>query len=134
MSTSTGLVAKTMVETECVLRRAGASDAAAIAAVVNAANSGDGGMAGWTHEGGLFEGRRTDVGEVLDLLAVPGATFVLCLDGREIVGCAYLKQIRSAAYMGLLPCARCCRRVAWGVPSSRNASAWPATRGSAPRC
>jgi len=90
-----------MVETGCAFRRAHATDAAAIGDVVNAANSGDGAK-GWTHEAGLFEGQRTDVAEVLEHLSVPGSTFVLCLDGKEIVGCAYLKRIRSAAYMGLL--------------------------------
>jgi GNAT superfamily N-acetyltransferase len=90
-----------MLQTEFVFRRARASDAAAIVEVVNAANSG-GGASGWTHEGGLFEGRRIDVAEILEHLEVPGSTFLLCLDGEEIVGCAYLKEIRSAAYMGLL--------------------------------
>jgi N-acetylglutamate synthase-like GNAT family acetyltransferase len=92
----------TMLATECVFRRARASDALAIVHLVNAANSGDGGTLGWTHEANFFEGSRTDVAEVLELLAVPGSTFVLRLEGEEIVGCAYLKTVRSAAYMGLL--------------------------------
>jgi GNAT superfamily N-acetyltransferase len=91
-----------MPRAECAFRRALASDAAAIVDLLNAANSGDGSTPGWTHEGGLFEGPRIDVAEVLEHLAVPGSTFVLCLDGEEIVGCAFLKEIRSAAYMGLL--------------------------------
>src|SRR3979490_1724316 len=91
-----------MLETECAFRRARANDAAAIVELGNAANSGDGGTSGWTHEANFFEGARIDVAEVLELLAVPGATFLLCLDGDEIVGCAYLKQIRSAGYMGVL--------------------------------
>jgi GNAT superfamily N-acetyltransferase len=91
-----------MPQTEYVFRRARAGDAAAIVAVVNAANSGAAGASGWTHEAGLFEGQRIDVAEVLEHLAVPGSAFVLCFDGQEIVGCAYLKEVRSAAYMGLL--------------------------------
>jgi GNAT superfamily N-acetyltransferase len=91
-----------MPQTKRAFRRAHATDAAAIVDVVNAANSGGGGALGWTHEAGLFEGPRIDVAEVLEHLAVPGSTFVLCLDGKEIVGCAYLKRIRSAAYLGLL--------------------------------
>lgn len=92
-----------MTATESVFRRARASDAAAIVDLVNSANSGDGGTSGWTHEANFFEGKRTDVEEVLELLAAPGSTFVLRLDGEEIVGCAYLKTIDSAAaYMGLL--------------------------------
>ncbi|HEX7606861.1 MAG TPA: GNAT family N-acetyltransferase [Usitatibacter sp.] len=91
-----------MPQAQCAFRRALASDAAAIVEVVNAANSGANRASGWTHEADLFEGPRIDVAEVLEHLAVPGSTFVLCLEGEELVGCAYLKEIRSAAYMGLL--------------------------------
>jgi GNAT superfamily N-acetyltransferase len=91
-----------MPQAERAFRRANASDAAAIVAVVNAANLGTDGAPGWTHEAGLFEGPRIDVGEVLEHLAVPDSAFVLCVEGEEVVGCAYLKEIRSAAYMGLL--------------------------------
>jgi GNAT superfamily N-acetyltransferase len=91
-----------VIETESVFRRACAADAAAIVELVNRANTGDGGSLGWTHEANFFEGSRTDVAEILELLAVPGSTFVLHLEGEEIVGCAYLKTIRSAGYMGLL--------------------------------
>ena len=70
--------------------------------MVNAANSGDGGAAGWTHEMDLFEGRRTDIAEIRDLLAAPGSRFVLCVDGGEIIGCAYLRQLGSSACMGPL--------------------------------
>src|SRR6478672_2203754 len=79
-----------------------ARDAAAIVRMVNAANSGDGGATGWTHEADLFEGMRTDVVEIRDLLATPGSRFVLCVDGGEIIGCAYVRQLGDAACMGPL--------------------------------
>jgi GNAT superfamily N-acetyltransferase len=91
-----------MLDVECTFRVARAGDAAAIVELVNCANSGAGGTAGWTHEANYFEGKRTDIREILDLYADPGSAFVLCMEGEELVGCAYLKRIRSAAYMGLL--------------------------------
>jgi ribosomal protein S18 acetylase RimI-like enzyme len=91
-----------MLDIECIFRRALPGDAAAIVKLVNAANGGDGGMLGWTHEASYFEGRRTDAAEVLAHLAAPGSEFVLRIDGDEIIGCAYLTRIRAAAYMGFL--------------------------------
>ncbi|MGZ5676119.1 MAG: GNAT family N-acetyltransferase [Usitatibacter sp.] len=50
-----------------------------------------------------FRNARTiDAAAIVELFAAPGCTFLLCLDGEEIIGCAYLKQVRPAAYMGLL--------------------------------
>jgi len=91
-----------VVETQTRFRMAVARDAAAIVQMVNAANSGDGGATGWTHEVDLFEGMRTDVAEIRDLLATPGSRFVLCVDGGEIIGCAYVRQLGDAACMGPL--------------------------------
>jgi GNAT superfamily N-acetyltransferase len=77
------------------------SDASTIAAIVNAAFSGDGGS-GWTDEGRLFEGDRTYPGEILALLAVPESKFLLWIHQGEIAGCAYLRRFGNAAYMGML--------------------------------
>ncbi len=76
-------------------------DAPWIAAVVNAANSGAGG-AGWTNEANLFEGDRTHIDEILEMLAAPGTGFLLFLEEGKIAGCVYLKTMDNAGYMGLL--------------------------------
>jgi GNAT superfamily N-acetyltransferase len=83
-------------------RWARASDLPAIVKLVNAANSGDGGTAGWTHELDLFHGERTDIAEIRRLFAARGALFLLCIERGEIGGCAHLKANGAAAYMGLL--------------------------------
>ena len=80
-------------------RLAVADDVPAIAAVVNAANSGAG---GWTNEAHLFHGNRTDEAEVAQLLAVPGSTFVLSMGVGQVMGCAYLRFTGKDAYLGLL--------------------------------
>lgn len=82
-------------------RRYQPGDTTALIKLINAANSGGGGK-GWTHEADLFEGDRIDTQELLGLLEASGSMFVLCLDGADLVGCAYLKPMENAAYLGLL--------------------------------
>lgn len=83
-------------------RKAVDADAPVIAAVVNAANSGDGGKAGWTHEADFFEGERTNAAEVLQMMAVPKSLFLLFVDRGEIAGSVYLNVTGKSAYMGIL--------------------------------
>jgi GNAT superfamily N-acetyltransferase len=85
-----------------IFRTAETPDAPAIAALVNRANSGDGGQAGWTHEAHLLAGDRTDAAEILELIQAPGAIFQLLVDSEGIAGCVYLKGSGEAAYLGLL--------------------------------
>ena len=91
-----------MLELETRFRMARPADAGTIVAIVNAANNGDGGTAGWTHEGDIFEGDRTNAAEILALLATPGTAFLLRVYRGEIAGCAYLRKMGRAAYMGML--------------------------------
>jgi GNAT superfamily N-acetyltransferase len=91
-----------MLELETRFRMARPADAGTIVAIVNTANTGDGGRAGWTHEGALFEGDRTHAAEILSLLAAPGSMFLLRVYRGEIAGCAYLKKMGDSAYMGML--------------------------------
>lgn len=87
---------------ETAIRRATIEDAALIAQLVNAATSGDGGAAGWTCEAGLFVGDRTDAGEIRETMAKPGVVFLLWEDGARPWGCAFVKPLPDAAYMGML--------------------------------
>ncbi len=92
-----------MFEIAMLLHRATPSDAPRIAELVNAAFCGESaGAKGWTHEDGFFHGDRIDAAEILDLLAVPGAQLLLWIADREISGCAYVKPLDDAAYLGLL--------------------------------
>lgn len=85
-----------------LFRRAVAADVPAIVRLVNAANSGDGNTAGWTNEAHLFHGNRTDDAEVAQLLAAPGARFVLSMGVGQVIACAYLRAAGKDAYLGLL--------------------------------
>jgi GNAT superfamily N-acetyltransferase len=87
---------------EPLFRRALAADIPAIVTLVNAANSGDGNTAGWTNEAHLFHGNRTDEAEVAQLLAAPGARFVLSMGVDQVIACAYLRVTGKEAYLGLL--------------------------------
>jgi GNAT superfamily N-acetyltransferase len=84
---------------ETSVRRARLGDARSIARLVNAATSGNG---GWTREAGLFEGDRTDAGEILETMAKPGVVFLLWGDGEQPWGCAFVKPLPDAGYMGML--------------------------------
>ena len=87
---------------ESGFRRARASDADTIVELVNAAFGGDGGVSGWTNEGGIFEGRRTHSAEILSLLAAPESMFLLRVHQGDVSGCAYLRKSGDVAYLGML--------------------------------
>lgn len=91
-----------MPEAETAFRRARPADVGTIVAIINAAGNGDGGTAGWTHEGGIFVGDRTHPDEIFALLAVPSSMFLLRIQAGEVAGCAYLKKTGDAAYLGML--------------------------------
>src|SRR5262245_12397725 len=73
------------------LRSATADDAPAIAAVINRA---------FAVEAFLFDGDRTDVGEVRPMVAA--GRFVLAEDGGELVGCVMVEAGGERGYFGLL--------------------------------
>jgi len=83
------------------LRLAGASDAPAIAALVESAYRGDESRRGWTTEAALFPDNRTNPQEIAGLLADPDARFVLAHDGEVLVGCAMIRNENGAGYFGL---------------------------------
>ena len=86
-----------------LLHRATPQDASRVADLVNVAfGGGAADAAGWTYEDGLFDGDRIDADEVLELISVPGAQMLLWIAEREVSGCAYLKPLDGAAYLGLL--------------------------------
>jgi len=80
---------------------AGASDAPAIAALVEAAYRGDESRRGWTTEASLFPDNRTNLQEVAGLLADPDARFVLARDGADLVGCAMIRNEHGSGYFGM---------------------------------
>jgi GNAT superfamily N-acetyltransferase len=83
------------------MRLAGASDAPAIAALVESAYRGDESRRGWTTEESLFPDSRTNVNEIAGFLADPDTRFVLAHQGADMVGCAMIRNEHGAGYFGL---------------------------------
>src|ERR1700750_1741894 len=83
-------------------RTATREDAELVAGMVNAAMSGDGGTAGWTHEAHLMRGERTVPDEIATMIGVAGARFILPLLDGEAVGCVYVKPQDDWTYLAML--------------------------------
>ena len=73
----------------------------AIVALVGHAYRGTGGEPGWTTEAHLFQGPRTDPGDVRALLAAPELTLLVAVDGGAIVGCCTVADQGRSAYFGM---------------------------------
>lgn len=73
------------------LREAIASDASEIAALVNAAYRPSPQCGGWTHEGDLVAGNRTDYEQLLSILESESRLLILCHE-QAIVACVHISQ------------------------------------------
>ena len=86
---------------QSVFRIAAASDADAIATLVNQAYRPAPQERGWTHESDLVAGARTSSGQVLDLFGPRSAVLLLC-QGPAIVACVHLQDTGAGVYIGML--------------------------------
>ena len=77
-------------------------DAPLVADLVNCAYRGDARSPGWTSEGHLFDGRRTDDDEIRGLIEERESTILLCVRGSEVIGSVHVKNLGAAAYLGML--------------------------------
>ena len=73
-------------------RSAREEDVPAVVAVVESAYRGEGSRAGWTTEADLIDGQRTDVGQVLSLLARPDSVILLAEIDGHLCGCCHLER------------------------------------------
>lgn len=90
-----------------VFRPAALADLPAVAALANWAYRGEGGPVGWTAEGHLLGGPRTDVTSLTELLtrhAADRAVLLLAHDAatQQLIGCVFLHPQADALYLGLL--------------------------------
>lgn len=83
------------------LREAIASDASEIAALVNAAYRPSSKCGGWTHEGDLVAGNRTDYAQLLSILESESRLLILCHE-QSIVACVQISQNDSTTDIGML--------------------------------
>ncbi len=71
-------------------RLATADDAAAIVALVESAYRGEGSKQGWTTEADFLDGQRTDINEVLEVIAATDQAIVLAFAGDQLRATAQL--------------------------------------------
>jgi GNAT superfamily N-acetyltransferase len=82
-------------------RFAGASDAPAIAALIEEGYRGEESRRGWTTEAHLIEGNRTSVAEIEAYIAAPNARFIMAFEGAAFIGCALIKKDGDEGYFGM---------------------------------
>lgn len=81
-----------------------ASDAAALAQLVNSAYRGDSSRAGWTTEADLLGGQRTDEAALCDFVAAPpdSRLMLIARTGEALLACVQLERRGETAYLGML--------------------------------
>ena len=86
-----------------MIRLATPSDLPGLHTVIERAYRGEAARAGWTHEGDLLEGARTDLATLEAILADPDARLLMALDGDSPVGCVQVTNRGDRlCYLGLL--------------------------------
>jgi ribosomal protein S18 acetylase RimI-like enzyme len=76
-------------------------DAEPLTMLINSAYRGDYSRKGWTTEAGLLEGRRTDIEEVLHLIADDDSMFIVCKADSELQGSVHLQNTEEGVYIGM---------------------------------
>lgn len=92
---------------DLTLRPATEADLPAVTALANLAYRGQGGPVGWTAEGHLLGGPRTDEASLRKLLTQHAADHAVLLlahntASNQLVGCVFLHPQTDALYLGLL--------------------------------
>jgi len=82
---------------------AGPADIPALVTLVNSAYRGEDGQQGWTSEGHLIAGSRTNAAGIEELLNGPDATLLKYTSPTgTLLGCVYLQREAGKLYLGLL--------------------------------
>jgi len=96
------IIIRGMIETDALtFRTAHATDAAAIVDLVESAYRGESGLRGWTTESHLLDGRRTNVDDVLALIAGPHSQLLLAECGGKLMACCQLERRDDGGYFGM---------------------------------
>lgn len=86
---------------EMRFRIASPSDAARIAALVNAAYRGDSSRRGWTTEADFLAGQRTDKEAIEEILAAHDQWILLAERAGELIGCVHLERTADICHFGM---------------------------------
>jgi len=86
-----------------MIRLATPSDLPRLHAVIERAYRGEEARAGWTHEGDLLKGARTDAATLEAILAAPDACLLIALSDDSPIGCVQVTDRGDGlCYLGLL--------------------------------
>ena len=86
-----------------IIRLATPSDLPRLHAVIERAYRGEAARAGWTHEGDLLEGARTNAATLEAILAAPNARLLVALSDDSPLGCVQVTNRGDGlCYLGLL--------------------------------
>lgn len=87
---------------ELTFAKAEPADAAPLAELINSAYRGESSRQGWTTEADLLDGRRTDVEDILTLLADAGSMILLCKQDDALLGSVHLQHADRQVQIGML--------------------------------
>lgn len=79
-----------------------AADVPALTSLINRAYRSEASQAGWTSEGHLLDGPRTDEAALLALLAAPAAVLLKAELTGQLAGCVYLENQGNYLYLSML--------------------------------
>ncbi|MBD9358794.1 GNAT family N-acetyltransferase [Methylomonas albis] len=87
---------------ELTFCRATPADAEQLAELINSAYRGESSRQGWTTEADLLDGRRTDMADILDLIAGAGSMILLCRRQGDLLGSVHLQKVEQQVHIGML--------------------------------
>lgn len=82
--------------------KANKDDAVQMTSLINSAYRGEFSRKGWTTEADLLDGSRTDLDEILSLIADDNSMFILCKQNSELHASVYLHNTNDGVHIGML--------------------------------
>jgi GNAT superfamily N-acetyltransferase len=70
--------------------------------LINSAYRATEGVKGWTYEGHLIDGPRTDREHIEELLSSKDSVILLCTDADQLIGSVHLEKQGDLIYLGML--------------------------------
>lgn len=85
-----------------MISKVSSNDVVELSLLINAAYRGESSKKGWTTEGNLLEGKRTDEEELLTILSTPNQYLFKFSRDKKIIGSVLLINKGSILYLGML--------------------------------
>ena len=81
--------------------KANTLDAEPLTKLINSAYRGESSRKGWTTEADLLDGSRTDIEEILSLMATDNSMFILCKADSVLQGSVHLQNTEEGVHIGM---------------------------------